>query len=336
MRRLDVHLCGDDLFETVLGFVEESEALDHVCLTPEKEGERFISILLRDETAQKLVDNIQDCLEGSEGWRLIISGVEASLPVDDDEDDDDENPAEGSENALREELYERISNDAKLNREYLVFVALSTVVASIGLNSNGVAAVIGAMVIAPLLGPIIGFAFGVALGDEKLLWGGTKTLAMGIVLAILVSMGLSFFMPIDLQSQQLMTRAQVRLDGLALAMASGAAAALSIARGQGTVLVGVMVAAALLPPGAAVGLFLGAAEWPLASRALLLLMLNVASLILSALLVFRIRGIAPRKWIEQKNAQRALWINIALSVVFLGVVIVLIVYLDLGKTVSVG
>lgn len=334
MRRLDVHLKSDDLFDTVMQFVEDADPLDHVCLTPDKDDQKYISILLRDETAQKLVDNLQDCLEDSEGWRLTISGVEASLPVEDEEEED--NPAEGSENALREELYERISNDAKLNREYLVFVALSTVVASIGLNSNGVAAVIGAMVIAPLLGPIIGFAFGVALGDEKLLWGGTKTLAMGIVLAILVSMGLSFFMPIDLQSQQLMTRAQVRLDGLALAMASGAAAALSIARGQGTVLVGVMVAAALLPPGAAVGLFLGAAEWPLASRALLLLLLNVASLILSALLVFRIRGIAPRKWIEQKNAKRALWINIALSVAFLGVVIFLIVYLDLGKTVSVG
>lgn len=333
MRRLDIHLVEQDLFETVLGCVEDAEPFNHVCLQVVDEDSRYISVLLRDETGQSLVDDLQECLEGSEGWRMIISGVEATLPMEDEEDD---SPAEGSENALREELYERISNDAKLNREYLVFVALSTVVASIGLNSNGVAAVIGAMVIAPLLGPIIGFAFGVALGNEKLLWGATKSLVAGITLAMLVSVLLSFFMPINLESHELTSRAQVRLDGLALAMASGAAAALSIARGQGTVLVGVMVAAALLPPGAAVGLFVGAAEWSLASRAFLLLMLNVAALILSALLVFRIRGIAPRGWIEQKNADRAFWINIGLSVVFLSMVIALIIYLDLGKTVSIG
>ena len=133
-----------------------------------------------------------------------------------------------------------------------------------------------------------------------------------------------------------MSRAEVRLDGMALAIAAGAAAALSLTRGANSTLVGVMVAAALLPPGAAVGLFLGTGEFALASRAGLLLSLNVASLVLSALVVFRLRGIRPRTWLEKKGADRAVAINMALSVLLLLVAVVLILVLDLGAAVSFG
>ena len=97
-----------------------------------------------------------------------------------------------------------------------------------------------------------------------------------------------------------------------------------------------MVAAALLPPGAAIGLFLGTGEWALASRAGLLLALNVASLVLSALVVFRVRDIRPRTWMERKDADRAVMINIALSAALLIIAIVLIVVLDLGAKVTIG
>jgi uncharacterized membrane protein len=133
-----------------------------------------------------------------------------------------------------------------------------------------------------------------------------------------------------------MSRAEVRLDGLALAMAAGGAAALSLTRSQASTLVGVMVAAALLPPGAAVGLFMGAGEWTLALRACLLLALNVAALILSALIVFRLRRIRPRSWIEQKNANRAVLLNALLSGLVLIASVALILYLDLGDKVSIG
>ena len=123
---------------------------------------------------------------------------------------------------------------------------------------------------------------------------------------------------------------------MALAIAAGCAAALSMAKGQSSALVGVMVAAALLPPGAAVGLFLGSGEWALASRAALLLALNVASLIFAALMVFRLRDIRPRGWVEKKDADRAVAINLALSVIFLAICVALIIVLDLGAKVSIG
>ena len=146
--------------------------------------------------------------------------------------------------------------DAKLDRDFLIFVVLSTIVAAIGLHSNSVAGVIGAMVIAPLLGPILGFSLGIAaLGDRKLLFGAAQTLAVGVALALVCAILISFVIPVDFTSRELMSRAEVRLDGMALAIAAGAAAALSLTRGANATLVGVMVAAALLPPGCSGGSF---------------------------------------------------------------------------------
>lgn len=333
MRRLEIHLPNDQRFDIVISAVKAVDPIDYYVLDTEQRNKRLISVLLRDGTGQTLMDNIQSALEGCEDYRVTVMSVEATAPK---LDEVDEKKAERRTQATREEIYSDVSSGARLDRDFIIMVVLSTIVATIGLNSDGIAAVIGAMVIAPLLGPVLGFSMGAALGDFVLLRRASITLAAGVGTALLVALVLSFFLPINLDSRELMSRAEVRLDGLALAMAAGGAAALSLTRAQASALVGVMVAAALLPPGAALGLFVGAGEWGLASRAGLLLALNVAALILSALIVFRLRKIRPRTWIEQKNADRAMWVNAALSVFFLLVAVVLIVSLDLGSKVSVG
>ncbi len=336
MRRLDLHMRQCDAFDTVLRAIKAAEPIDYFVMPLEQQDRRYVSVFLRDETGQALMDNIQSVLEGEKDWRVSLIPIEATAPrIEVDEKRSSERKAK-SKQALREEIFTDIEDGAKLDRDFLILVVLSTIVAAIGLHSNSVAGVIGAMVIAPLLGPILGFSLGAALGDQRLLFEAGKTLAIGIVLALGCAVLLSFVLPVDFNSRELMSRAEVRLDGMALAIAAGAAAALSMARGQGSVLVGVMVAAALLPPGAAVGLFAGSGEWAWASRAGLLLSLNVASLVLSALVVFRLKDIKPRTWIERKGADRAVAINIGLSVALLIVAVTLIILLDLGSTVSIG
>ena len=333
MRRLDLHLSADQRLDTVLRAIKASEPVDYYVLNTEQKDRCLVSIFVREGVEQTLMDNIQSALEGSKDWRLVVLPIEATAPKL-------EEPKEGKQaratQATREEIYFDVVSGARADRNFFIMVILSTIVAAIGLNSDGVAAVIGAMVIAPLLGPVLGFSMGAALGDYVLLKRASFTLAAGIGTAFACSLALSFVLPIDLSSHELISRAEVRLDGLALAMAAGGAAALSLTRSQASTLVGVMVAAALLPPGAAIGLFFGAGEMTLALRAALLLALNVAALILSALIVFRLRRIRPRSWIEQKNANRALLLNAVLSALVLVVSVALILYLDLGAKVSLG
>lgn len=336
MRRLDLHMRSGESFETALRAIRAADPIDYIVVPLEQQDRRFVSVFLRDGTRQTLMDNLQACLENERDWRISLVSVEATAPAIPEDKDLISRQASQRKMALREEIYQDVAADAKLDRDFLIFVILSTIVAAIGLHSNSVAGVIGAMVIAPLLGPILGFSLGAALGDRTLLFGAAKTLAVGVIVALACAVLISFAIPVDFSSRELMSRAEVRLDGMALAIAAGAAAALSLTRGANATLVGVMVAAALLPPGAAVGLFLGSGEIALASRAALLLALNVASLVLSALVVFRVRDIRPRRWLQKKDADRAVAINMALSAGLLVIAIILILVLDLGATVSIG
>ena len=307
------------------------------------ESRTMYRILTSSEESESLLDSFDKRFSKLEGYRIIVHSIVACLPRPKDEEKPAEQEPDSGDKVIRkigrinrEELYHATNDPAKLTKVYMVTVALSVIVAAIGLAKNNVAVIIGAMVIAPLLGPVLGFSMGAALGDDRLLKRASLSLAAGIGIVLALSLVLSFVLPINLESRELMSRAEVRLDGLALAMAAGGAAALSLTSSQTAALVGVMVAAALLPPGAAVGLFAGAGEWTLALRAGLLLALNVAALILSALIVFRLRHIRPRSWIEQKNANRAVLLNAVLSAFVLIVSVFPILFLDLGSSVSIG
>ncbi len=108
---------------------------------------------------------------------------------------------------------------------------------------------------------------------------------------------------------------------MALALASGAAAVLSLSTGLPSVLVGVMVAVALLPPTATMGLMLGAGKFKLAVGAGLLLAVNVVSVNLSAKVTFLARGIKPRTGLEKQKARQSMTAYIIFWLVTLGVLI---------------
>ena len=213
-------------------------------------------------------------------------------------------------------MYASVDKNTRLDTNFIVLVMLSTVVAAIGLVEDNVAVVIGAMVIAPLLGPNLAFGLGTALGDVHLMKKSLKALIVGVGVAILLSFFIGLAWPFT-NSQELLARTYVGMDSLALALASGAAAALSLTTGLPSVLVGVMVAVALLPPAATVGLTLGHGETGHALGAFLLLAANIVSVNLAAKLVFLVKGIRPRTWAEKAKAKRAMIIYIVVWVVTL-------------------
>ena len=115
------------------------------------------------------------------------------------------------------------------------------------------------------------------------------------------------------------------MDSVGLALASGEAAAIFLTTGLSSVLVGVMVAVALLPPAVTLGLMLGHGNPNLAINAGLLLIINVVCIDLASRVVFFIKGIRPRLWYEKENAQRAMIIYVLAWFVTL-VLLVLLIY----------
>ena len=152
------------------------------------------------------------------------------------------------EQATREELYAEIDRGSRLDSTFLQLVVLSTIVAAIGLLQSNVTIVIAAMLIAPLLGPNVAMAFGSTLGDRELLFRAGITNAAGVGLSVPCAAAAGFVLPSDITSVELLARTRLGYDSVLLALASGAAGALSLTTRLPSTLTGVMVAVALLPP----------------------------------------------------------------------------------------
>ena len=270
--------------------------------SPDMQCRQLIRILVNNENRQSILDALQGLL--GESSKILVLPLEAVLPRK--EPDPSAHKVKETVTTTREELYSSIVKNAHIDSTYLLLVFLSTIVVAIGLLEDNVAVVIGAMVIAPLLGPNIALALGAALGDMALMWKATKTTITGITLALSLSIILGLIYPLNLDSHELMARTDVGLDSVVLALASGAAAVVSLTTGLESVLVGVMVAVALLPPTATLGLMIGAGQPKLAVGAALLLAVNIVSVNLAAKIVFWVRGVKPRSWLEKQKANQSM------------------------------
>jgi uncharacterized hydrophobic protein (TIGR00341 family) len=309
--------------DTIQGIAEHFEVRTHWRGPQGEDGRCVTRMLVQDEKRQEVLDALQGALLKFEQVHIMVIPVDAALPRP--EVDEVEQQAKHKA-ATREELYNDVSKGAQLDGNYLLLVFLSTIVASIGLIENNVAVVIGAMVIAPLLGPNIALALATALGDTPLMVKSLKTMLVGLSLAIFIAFTIASIWPLELTGQELISRTYVKLDSIVLALASGAAAVLSLTTGLSSVLVGVMVAVALLPPAATIGLMFGAGNWPLAQGAALLLAVNIVSVNLAAKLVLLYRGIKPRTWLEKQKARQSLILYILFWVVSLLVLVTVIYY----------
>lgn len=305
--------------DRVKKYVELTEAVHWRISDADSEKRCVLRVVFESGDAQELLDALQSLFEEEKNWRIIVLPVEATAPKlpAKDKANDAETERRRKTVALREEIYQDTAAGAALTGDFLILTALSTVVAAIGLSTNNLAVVIGAMVIAPLLGPVVAFAFAAAIGDLALLLRSARTALAGLSLGFAIAVAIGAFFPVDFSSGEMTARTVLGLDAIALALASGGAAALSIAAGLPAALVGVMVAVALLPPSAAAGIYLGGGDMENALRASMLLTVNVVCVNLAALAIFAYKGVRPRTWIERISAGRATRVNAAVLVLLL-------------------
>lgn len=295
-------IADEGSFDTVAAIAEQEEASDLRAAPADENGARWMRLLVRDDRLQGVLDALQNALGSQSAARISVLTVDISLP----RQEEHEEKAEDKAVAAREALHSGVAKGARLNANYLILVVLSTLVAAIGLLADNVAVVVGAMVIAPLLGPNLAFALGTALGDARLMRESALSLLAGLALAVALSASLGLVWPYDAQSPELTMRTEVGIDSVALALASGAAAALSLTSGLSSVLVGVMVAVALLPPAATLGLMLGHGDMTGATGAGLLLAINIVCVNLACKVVFLFKRIRPRVWWEKEKARRGM------------------------------
>jgi len=322
---------GDD----VRALLNECKVLEHRQIHLVN-GEVLVRILLDAEQSETVLDLLDKRYADRKGNRVVILPVEATLPRVEPEPEiaatSEQSPPEekSPERIGREELYEDIKNGARLSRVYMSMVALSTVVAAIGLNHNSVAIIIGAMVIAPLLGPNVALSLGITLGDLLLLRQGLLTALAGVAAALALSVIIGMLLNVDPTLSEMASRTTVGMGDIAVALASGSAGALAFTTGVSATLIGVMVAVALLPALVTSGLLLGGGHLVLAINAFSLFLVNLICVNLAGVTTFVLQGIKPTSWSEKDRAVKATRIAIALSVVLLVALVCIILLVRKG------
>lgn len=310
LRLLQVTLPGGELVDLDDALADVA-IVDRWQLEPE-DGPALVHLLLDAEQVEAATDQLTERMGQSEGFRIVLLDVAATIPVVEEPPADEgagDDTAEGLSRTpgrvSREELHADISEASRLSAVYVVMVALSTVVAAGGLLADDVAIVIGAMVIAPLLGPNIALSLAATLGDTELARRSLTTIGAGIGVALGLSLLVGVAVSVDPTIPSIASRTGADLGDIAIALSAGAAGSLAFTSGVSTVVVGVMVAVALLPPLASFGLLAGAGHLELATGAALLVATNVACINLAAVATFLIQKVEPRSWWEADRAKKA-------------------------------
>ena len=137
----------------------------------------------------------------------------------------------------------------------VIILACAIIIASVGLNVNSIPVIIGAMLISPVMGPILGFGLGLGTNDTELMKGSLKNFVVMVVISIIVASLYFLISPLKLSNPtELLARTRPTIYDVLIALFGGVAGMLENSRKErGTVLSGVAIATALMPPLCTVG-----------------------------------------------------------------------------------
>ena len=291
----------DELFELLNSF-------DSITIVQKETSEQLLhtKLLLNTEHTEKLMDRLETRFARIDNFRIVIVAVQATIPhIEESAIEKTKLHKIKFARISREELYHNILEASRLSWLFTTMVALSSIVAVIGLAHNNTAAVIGAMVIAPLLGPNVALSLASTLGDFDLAKNARKANLVGILLPLCLAAMFGMLIPLDTAGSEILSRTQIGYLDIILALAAGIAGTLSFTMGLSGAIIGVMVAVALLPPLVTCGMLLGCGQWNLAANAGLLFGVNMICINLAGVVTFLIQGVRPLWWWDKEKAYKA-------------------------------
>ncbi|TGE25251.1 DUF389 domain-containing protein [Hymenobacter aquaticus] len=178
-------------------------------------------------------------------------------------------------------------------------------VASVGLNVNSTAVIIGAMLISPLMGPIVGIGFGAATVEVDLVRRGLKNLLIAAGISLLISTLYFRLTPLTDAGSELLARTQPTAWDVLIALFGGAAGAVGLTRrSRGNTIPGVAIATALMPPLCTAGYGLATAHWGYFLGALYLFFINSVFISLATFLVARLLPLPRHTFVSPQRARR--------------------------------
>lgn len=205
-------------------------------------------------------------------------------------------------------ISKRLIGGAKIKGPALVTLILSIFIASIGLNMNSTAVVIGAMLISPLMGPILATGFGFATLNFTVVKSGILRLSLQVTIAVLASALYFYISPVQAATSELLARTEPNIFDVFIAIFGGLAGIIGQTRKTlDNVIPGVAIATALMPPLCTAGYGLANGNWHYFIGAGYLFFINAFFIFFAAFIVLKgVYSLPFHKQVEEVNRRNQL------------------------------
>jgi uncharacterized hydrophobic protein (TIGR00271 family) len=206
-----------------------------------------------------------------------------------------------------DKIHEVIQKDIIFKGTNLWILVFAIIVASVGLNMNSTAVIIGAMLISPLMGPINGMGYSIATYNFELFRKAVKNFTFAVGASLVASTLYFVISPVSAAHSELLARTSPNIYDVLIALFGGLAGIVAISSKQkGNVIPGVAIATALMPPLCTAGYGLATAQFTYFFGAFYLFTINtvfigIASIVVSQMLKFPIRTIVEEKQKKRVN-----------------------------------
>jgi uncharacterized hydrophobic protein (TIGR00271 family) len=210
---------------------------------------------------------------------------------------------EGEEN--KNKVLENVTSNISFKGANLWILTCAIIIASVGLNVNSTAVIIGAMLISPLMGPILGAGFSLGIFDFELFKKSLKNLGIATVVSLLTSTMYFYLSPFKETQSELLARTSPNIYDVLIAFFGGLVGVIAITRVEkGNPIPGVAIATALMPPLCTAGYGLAIGNFKYFFGALFLYAINCVFICISTFLIVKYLEYPPVKQIDLKHEKR--------------------------------
>lgn len=218
----------------------------------------------------------------------------------------------------RARTLEAVKKNITFKGANLWILACAIIVASVGLNVNSTAVIIGAMLISPLMGPIVGAGFALGIYDFSLLKKSLNNLLTATVVSLAVSTLYFYLSPFKDVQSELLARTSPNIYDILIAFFGGVVGVIAVTRSEkGNPIPGVAIATALMPPLCTAGYGLATGQWKFFLGAFYLYSINCVFIGIATFLIIKYLNYPAVKQIDETHQKRVKYIIAFLITVML-------------------
>ncbi|MEO6177400.1 MAG: DUF389 domain-containing protein [Flavobacterium circumlabens] len=205
----------------------------------------------------------------------------------------------------RAKTLEAVKKNITFKGANLWILACAIIVASVGLNVNSTAVIIGAMLISPLMGPIVGAGFALGIYDFSLLKKSLNNLLIATVVSLVVSTLYFYLSPFKDVQSELLARTSPNIYDILIAFFGGVVGVIAVTRSEkGNPIPGVAIATALMPPLCTAGYGLATAQWTFFLGAFYLYCINCVFIGIATFLIIKSLNYPAVKQVDEIHQKR--------------------------------